>query len=257
MGAARAVRDAVDPTAPSRRARMSAPPTASARTSTACVIRRMRATTGKPPMQRAPHTIHSTPSHSHHSPLPIPLSLHSSELACSPHCVAPNGYCLHGKCYCAPGYGGDDCAELACPGGCNQKGECESGKCYCEAGYGGDDCGHHVCPDKCGGNGHCQPDGTCACYDGFTGIDCSIATCAPGCVAPHGECRNGTCHCAPGYARALSHSTFPPSSLTHTLSLPPSHAGTAASTARRRSAHRAAPATDRASTRHAYATRAG
>ena len=53
-----------------------------------------------------------------------------------------NGYCLNHKCYCKPGFYGEDCSKnnKKCINNCSEKGECINGLCACQKGYAGIDC---------------------------------------------------------------------------------------------------------------------
>ena len=85
-----------------------------------------------------------------------------------------NGQCAHAKCFCDPGWKGDDCASLsACPSGCGGHGACTHGLCYCDLGWSGVDCSELVpCPNDCGGHGTCHQ-ARCMCDDGWAGADCT------------------------------------------------------------------------------------
>jgi hypothetical protein len=65
-----------------------------------------------------------------------------------------------GVCECTHGYGGVDCADLACPNGCSGHGRClgygsPSRACKCDEGWGGDDCSTRTCDGGCGAHGAC------------------------------------------------------------------------------------------------------
>ena len=53
-----------------------------------------------------------------------------------------NGYCLLNKCYCVPGFYGNDCSQTnkKCVNNCSDKGECVEGRCVCKKSYAGIDC---------------------------------------------------------------------------------------------------------------------
>lgn len=56
-----------------------------------------------------------------------------------------NGICANGRCFCNPGFDGEDCsAEQACPKDCSGNGVCKYGRCFCDVGFDGEDCTTHV-----------------------------------------------------------------------------------------------------------------
>merc|ERR1711988_2909 len=64
-------------------------------------------------------------------------------------------------------------ASKQCLNQCSQQGKCQGGKCYCDPGFTGDDCGKTVdCPNGCNSHGICQF-GLCFCDPGWTAHDCS------------------------------------------------------------------------------------
>jgi hypothetical protein len=65
---------------------------------------------------------------------------------CANNCSS-RGLCEHGKCFCNPGYEGQDCAVIKpCPisanssAYCNDQGTCLHGQCYCKPGWNGTAC---------------------------------------------------------------------------------------------------------------------
>ena len=119
-------------------------------------------------------------------PPPTPLTL-----------AAGRGYGVITGRHCYPGTRGAR-ADSACPNDCSYHGNCVNGKCECAAGWSGPDCAALTCLAGCSGHGECDANFTCACDDGWSGADCSQLTC-PGSCNGHGLCNNGTCYCAPGY----------------------------------------------------------
>lgn len=84
------------------------------------------------------------------------------------------GRCHGGKCYCDPGFTGDDCSKLeGCPAECSSHGICQYGLCFCDPGWTGPDCATvQPCLNDCSGHGTCVY-GKCACDDLWEGNDCS------------------------------------------------------------------------------------
>ena len=118
-------------------------------------------------------------------------------------------------CECALGWAGVDCNVAApCPSSCSGYGVCAYGKCLCAAGSLGADCASVVtkgagplseCADDCSGAGVCV-NGACHCVPGFSGVNClRVDTCPLDCSG-HGVCEvrsTGTaCVCAAGYSGA-------------------------------------------------------
>lgn len=89
----------------------------------------------------------------------------------------------------------DKSLNQACLNQCSQQGSCKGGKCYCDPGYIGDDCGKSVeCPNSCTNHGICQF-GLCFCDPGWTSHDCSaVQGCLNDCSG-HGTCLYGKCAC--------------------------------------------------------------
>lgn len=112
-----------------------------------------------------------------------------------------HGHCVHGACYCEPGWRGRSCEIARCPGGCSGHGACFSGVCRCHSGYEGDDCSINInrgiCPNACSTRGVCT-NGVCACDVGYRGVDCSAAPgqCLGNCSAK-GECIDGKWYVTP------------------------------------------------------------
>jgi hypothetical protein len=117
--------------------------------------------------------------------------------------------CEFNFCVCDPGFWGDDCSLLACPGAacafdyaahvlrceqCGAGGACDgaSGACACVFPASGPACDKAACLNDCSGNGVCDQDapdaitgyGLCNCTKGadgvtdvYEGADCSVAVC--------------------------------------------------------------------------------
>ena len=123
--------------------------------------------------------------------------------------------------FCATGFTGADCVEVAnCVGvNCSGNGQCVDGAdtftCNCVPGFTGELCQTNIddCVGvSCSGNGRCV-DGadsfSCDCDPGFTGVICqtNIDDCveAQNCSG-NGQCVDGvnsfTCECSPGYTGA-------------------------------------------------------
>jgi tenascin len=112
-----------------------------------------------------------------------------------------NGRCFRNRCYCAPGFMGDDCATtMPCEDGCSDNGHCQDGICICNAGWKGENCTTVIpCePADCHGRGVCIL-GTCNCHEGWTGADCSLEMPCPNDCSNRGQCFDGKCVCDFGY----------------------------------------------------------
>jgi len=85
-----------------------------------------------------------------------------------------HGTCFEGRCFCDPGWSGDDCAvEAACDADCSSHGVCAYGVCFCDPGWEGPACDVVVpCPAQCSGHGTCAL-ARCYCDDGWRGADCA------------------------------------------------------------------------------------
>jgi hypothetical protein len=85
-----------------------------------------------------------------------------------------HGVCARGRCFCHPGWLGDDCAHQApCPEDCLGHGTCANGLCYCNPGWTGVDCSEVVpCPNHCSNRGECRF-AKCYCDEGWKGADCT------------------------------------------------------------------------------------
>merc|ERR1712196_234227 len=105
-------------------------------------------------------------------------------MGCAGGCNPPNGHCFNGTCFCKPGFGGDSCDQLICPGNCSNSGSCINGQCACASGFTGHDCSLHTCPNECNQRGFCH-DGKCECMDGFSGDDCGVEQDKPGSCSIH------------------------------------------------------------------------
>ena len=129
-------------------------------------------------------------------------------LLCPGNCSG-HGTCHGGQCYCAAGWAGVQCGELAvgdCPHNCSGHGSCNhrTMQCVCEPYFVGAACDAAVpgCPNFCSHAGHCV-DGSCHCEPGRVGADCAqlqlaSATCPDDCGASErGTCVAGVCHCIP------------------------------------------------------------
>jgi hypothetical protein len=129
-----------------------------------------------------------------------------SPSACKADC-SRHGVCEFNFCVCDPGFWGDDCSLVACPGAvctfdydahvlrceqCGENGECDgaSGACACVFPASGPACDQFACLNDCSGHGVCDTAradastgyGVCACaqVDGiavYEGADCSVAVC--------------------------------------------------------------------------------
>lgn len=115
-----------------------------------------------------------------------------------------------GKCFCYPGFVGDDCGESEnCfaageaadddDDGCGAHGVCANGRCICDEGWKGRHCGDSVptCPANCSGNGVCR-NGRCWCDPSFVGPTCAESLCPNDCNS-RGICSNGQCYCVDGF----------------------------------------------------------
>ena len=105
-------------------------------------------------------------------------SLALTTVPCSAH-----GECKWGRCFCAPGWTGAQCAtqdEAPCGHGCSGHGLCLASRCYCEHGFVGATCGVSTgavrCLGGCGEHGACHCTGGhcgCACDEGWGGKQCT------------------------------------------------------------------------------------
>eukprot|EP00298_Acanthocystis_sp_HF-20_P013509 c20386_g1_i1.p1 GENE.c20386_g1_i1~~c20386_g1_i1.p1 ORF type:complete len:947 (-),score=417.33 c20386_g1_i1:84-2924(-) len=115
-----------------------------------------------------------------------------------------NGICHRGRCICARGFFGDDCAMKYCPYNCSMHGSCDYavGECTCDSGWKGLDCATVECPNDCSGRGECMLFGgtsrICLCEEGFTGSDCSQPIPCPSDCSGRGRCVIGKCICENG-----------------------------------------------------------
>ncbi len=124
----------------------------------------------------------------------------ADSVQCQPADCSRNGICSAGRCFCDPGYDGDACEyQLACPANCSARGTCRYGRCVCAAGWTGADCATAVaCPNGCSDRGICLG-AKCFCSHGYSGDDCSTALPCPSDCSGRGLCHNGRCFCDPGY----------------------------------------------------------
>ena len=85
------------------------------------------------------------------------------------------GICFEGKCFCDPGWLGDDCGrEAKCETDCDGHGVCAYGICFCDPGWEGESCSDVVpCLNDCSGHGTCA-NAKCYCNSGWRGADCSM-----------------------------------------------------------------------------------
>lgn len=128
---------------------------------------------------------------------------------CRNHCNS-NGYCFNGKCFCKPGYNGDDCG-IARDCGCKNDGKCLNGICVCMEGFAGPDCSisnmfNYTESLKCLNGEYFNR--KCYCYNGFKGENCEISItyssdinsndCVDNCNN-NGKCYDGLCRCYDGY----------------------------------------------------------
>ena len=76
-----------------------------------------------------------------HTPSEIEILSRNNSLFCLNDCSF-NGYCMDNKCYCTPGFYGNDCSKTnkKCVNNCSDKGECVEGRCVCNKSYAGIDC---------------------------------------------------------------------------------------------------------------------
>jgi len=65
--------------------------------------------------------------------------------ACDALSCTNGAQCVDQRCYCAPGFTGDDCSVELCPNLCSGNGACRGGKCVCSAYWDGDDCSRPSC----------------------------------------------------------------------------------------------------------------
>ena len=92
-----------------------------------------------------------------------------------------------------------------CLGGCSQRGICWEGRCFCDPGWGGDDCAiEQACKPGLATHGACSLHGVCAygvcfCDPGFEGEACETVVPCPGQCSGHGECHAARCYCEPGW----------------------------------------------------------
>ena len=161
-----------------------------------------------------------------------------SPAACRADC-SRHGACEFNACVCDPGFWGDDCSQLTCPGAvcafdyvgralvcdqCGAGGTCDgaTGACACVFPASGPACDQFACLNGCSGHGVCDtsvadPDtgyGICTCdtVNGtavYTGADCSVAVCPSNPTAGgtsssvpcsgRGTCILGACVCYPGF----------------------------------------------------------
>ena len=113
---------------------------------------------------------------------------------------AGHGRCLRGRCYCGPGWIGDDCGvPLPCPDSCSEHGHCAGPVCVCDPGFQGANCSQSLkCTNDCNGHGVCIL-GFCACRAGFEGVACEMKQPCPNRCSGHGECAAGSCACDAGF----------------------------------------------------------
>ncbi len=73
----------------------------------------------------------------------LKIQNHFCKNDCSDH-----GFCLDNRCYCIPGFFGEDCSlsNKKCINNCSEKGECIDGVCACQPNYGGIDCSVSILP---------------------------------------------------------------------------------------------------------------
>lgn len=133
-----------------------------------------------------------------------------------------HGTCAGGQCYCAGGWAGVQCQQLAvagCPLNCSGHGSCNHRTmlCVCAEYFAGVACEAAVpsCPNFCSHAGHCV-DGACRCEPGRVGSDCAqlqlaSAACPDDCgTSERGTCVAGACHCiAPATGASCAESTDP------------------------------------------------
>merc|ERR1719387_3047203 len=149
-----------------------------------------------------------------------------------PSLCSSHGVCLRGLCVCAPGWGGDDCADHrpCSPTDCSGHGVCVEGSCHCAIGYSGPGCSQRKptgsgkggalviappadafgkgwtavvagCPLRCSDHGACVRDASgaaCKCASGWHGAACDVAAPCPNGCSGYGLCAHGTCLCAAG-----------------------------------------------------------
>ena len=110
------------------------------------------------------------------------------------------GICHDATCFCAPGYGGQNCNTLTCPQGCSSHGYCRQGMCICQIGWSGHDCATPECFQNCSQRGICRVNNgtaTCFCEQSWKGSYCQLRTCGFDAnnleCDGRGHCFNGTC----------------------------------------------------------------
>ena len=112
-----------------------------------------------------------------------------------------NGVCssVHQTCACEPGWTGEDCGTIDCPGAppCNGKGICENvnpRRCRCEPQWTGESCELPCVRGRNYGNAS-----GCMCDLCYSGVSCNVE------CSNNGKCVNGSCICdaEKGYKGAL------------------------------------------------------
>jgi len=119
------------------------------------------------------------------------------------------------SCVCPTGYDEADCSQLrVCQADCSGHGVCQAGKCTCAEGYTGNDCATSTggalpdCVRNCFDRGTCSDDGLggkrCSCDPGYTGRDCAeIESDMCGLdlkCGGNGRCQFGQCYCDLGWS---------------------------------------------------------